>query len=208
MNLWDDEAAMWREALEQRSGGKTSHAHVDAEQIWRAVHGELPADDLGALVDRMAVDPDLQLAWRLAHELREPPAAPAAPRPANTRRYLLPLALLAAAGLLVVFWPRPVDDTLRGDRDAITQLEDRQPLPRDAFTLRWAHPDGSVATVELRTADLRTLARSPDLTRGEWTVPADVLASIPAGDALVWQVRLQQGTSTTTSDAFVVVLAD
>ena len=44
-------------------------AEGDVDRIWRAVSGELPAWERREIVDRMAGDPALAEAWRLAQEL-------------------------------------------------------------------------------------------------------------------------------------------
>ena len=49
----------------------------DLDRVWAAVAGELPADERRALVDRMATDPALAEAWRVAHALRRDRAADA-----------------------------------------------------------------------------------------------------------------------------------
>jgi hypothetical protein len=59
-----------REAFQSlgRSSGREP-SHDDLERIWRAVAGELPAPERRDLVDRMASDPALAEAWRVAHDL-------------------------------------------------------------------------------------------------------------------------------------------
>lgn len=47
----------------------TDQEATDPDLVWKALHGELPADERRALVDRLADDPQLALEWRLALEL-------------------------------------------------------------------------------------------------------------------------------------------
>ena len=70
------------------------------DRVWRAVSGELPADERRDLVDRMATDPALAEAWRGAQELSRPR------RPEAHAKDGLPAmwrpSWLAAAAVLIV----------------------------------------------------------------------------------------------------------
>src|SRR5688572_2268869 len=54
----------------------------DLNDIWSALRGELPPGERGQLVERLAVDPALAEAWRIANELlRDRPGPVTAVRP-------------------------------------------------------------------------------------------------------------------------------
>jgi hypothetical protein len=195
----DEERAMWQEALAQRP---PTNEPVPAEVVWRAVAGELPEPDRTALIERLAWDADLQEAWRLALTMqREEREAPPARRP-----WIAAVVALAAALLLVVgLWSgRPTEvPVYRGDPAVSTPLADRAPLPRQDFTLRWSHPPGARARLDVWDADLQVLGRADDLSTGSFTVPPAWLAPVADGDEVVWRVTLVDDGRTTTSPAFV-----
>lgn len=205
----DKEAQMWRVALQDAEGSQET---VDPDVVWAAVRGDLRADELAVLVDRLATDADLQVAWRLAAELQReavPIAVPVVPQPVN-RAWIGGLALVAVVllGVLVVSL-RPVDtEEVRGDSGIVTVIADRAVLPRAEFVLQWSQPQNAVATVEVRGADLSLVARSPQISGGEWQVPPEALADVASGQELVWRVSVRAEGATQTSSAFVVRVGD
>lgn len=50
--------------------GRTDCSKEELERVWRAVSGELPADERQEIVARMGTEPAVAEAWRIAHELR------------------------------------------------------------------------------------------------------------------------------------------
>jgi hypothetical protein len=204
-----------REAFQ--SLGDTSREEPSAEEldrIWRAASGELPAAERRELVDRMATDPALAEAWRVAHELRR---SAALETPAETRPgwFWAPSWMAAAAALVigiaigVMFQLSPSPgDTFR-DADAYVIESLVQPdtmLPRDAFRLRWTPgPQDSRYQVRVTTEDLRVLTTMSDLTEPEVVLEGAVLSSVPSGARVLWQVdaRLPSGENV-SSQTFVV----
>jgi hypothetical protein len=199
-----------------QSLGQTSHeepAAADLDEVWRAVAGELPADERRALVDRMARDPALAESWRVARDLYREAAPGAASTPV---RRSIPSWMAAAAVLLVavgigvalrVFAP-PIDDTFRnGDRYVVNSLvQPGAALSRDAFRLRWTPgPTGSRYQLRVTTEDLKVLTTVSDLTTPEFVVTSDLLAAVTPGSQVFWQVdvTLPQG-NTVSSPTFAV----
>ena len=125
--------------------GRTDCSKEELERVWRAVSGELPADERHEIVDRMATQPAVAEAWRIAHELRAAQqerlgnsAEPAARswRPAWIGLAAL-LVLSVGAGLLQL--RRPPTDTFRDPGRYVVEplvISDAT-LPRDRFVLRW-----------------------------------------------------------------------
>jgi hypothetical protein len=187
----------------------------DLARIWSAVRGELEADERHAIVERLAADPALAEAWRVAHALaaelspetdvRQVAAGDSEPR---LRSWRLPLRLaswrpsprLAIAAVLVLGVSIAVL-TSRNDsgpavfRDAggwtaQSLLAPDAALPRSAFRLRWtAAPEGARYQVRVTTEDLRLLATVADLTTVEVTIDAGQLAALPSGARVLWQVE-------------------
>ncbi|MCP3098120.1 hypothetical protein LZ198_04420 [Myxococcus sp. K15C18031901] len=196
-------------------------APVDADLVWRAVSGELPPEERRAVVARVAADPAWATAWRLAHELSraaqevpktETPAPGArsrrSERPAReARRFRFAWShpawgsVAVAALVLVVLGItlRPeVEPRLRGmdGREVTSLLPDDMALPREAFILRWSGgPDGTLWSLQLSSEDLGVTHRVETQQRAEYQVPASVLAPLPAGAKVLWQVeaRLPDG---------------
>ncbi|GMT97532.1 hypothetical protein KH5H1_16510 [Corallococcus caeni] len=78
-------------------------------------------------------------------------------------------------------------------------------LPREAFVLRWSGVPQAVSWgVQVSSEDLKLFHRAERLASREYTVPADVLAELPAGSRILWQVeaRLPDG-SVQRSNTFV-----
>jgi hypothetical protein len=70
------------------------------------------------------------------------------------------------------------------------------PLPREHCVLRWSGgPEGTRYSLQLSSDDLSVVHREESLARNEYPVPAEVLAKLPSGTKLLWQVeaRLPDG---------------
>lgn len=201
----DDERDLWRRALATERTPVLPP--VPAETVWRAVHGELPPETLGPLLERLQVDADLQVAWQLAREMGAEPerSAPRLPRWA-------PWVVALAAGLLLVLWsvrPGPVpSDAWRGEPVVQTTLPGRGALPRDQFVLVWEMPAGARANVELRDANLDLLGESGWIDASTWEVPPEMLIGVPAGGEVVWRVRVQDRGVEVRSASFVQTVED
>lgn len=197
--------------------GDTSRAEPSAEEldrIWRAVSGDLPAAERRELVDRMAADPALAYAWRVAHELRR---AESLEKGAETRavRFWTPSWMAAAAVLLigiaigVVFQlsPSPGDTFRDADTYVIESLvQPETTLPRDAFRLRWTPgPQDSRYQVRVTTEDLRVLTTISDLAEPEVVLESAVLSSVAPGARVLWQVDATlPGGENVSSETFSV----
>lgn len=183
------------QALSDSSGSECSPADLD--RIWRAVEGELPADERRELVERLATDPACAEAWRVAHELRRSLATTAVqkPRPWRSTSWLAAAAvLLMAASVVFVSRRDQAGDTTFRDsgRPAIASLVPADAaLPKDAFQLRWTPgPQDSRYQVQVTTEDLRILATFRDLTTPEVVIDSARLADVPRGSRVLWQVEI------------------
>ena len=172
----------------------------DVDRVWRAIDGTLGADERRELIDRLASDPALAEAWRVARELHEAGGAGVEARSAPRlsvirwqRGWLAAAAvLLAAISAVVVFQrTRPADDTFRaGERYAAESLLGADAtLPRDQFRLRWTPgPPDTRYQVRVTTEDLQVLTIAADLPVAELVVPRETLAPVSPGSRVFWQV--------------------
>jgi hypothetical protein len=168
----------------------------DPEIIWRAVHGELPPGETAALVERAARCPQTAEAWRLARQLAAEvePAQPARiTRFPIRQRWVLALAatiVVAVATPLLLRSPhRPV--FREGPGVTIeTTIEESQPLPRDAFLLRWTPlRPGATYRIFVADQDLEPVFEAADLDEPTFLVPSPSLARLPAGALVLWRVE-------------------
>jgi hypothetical protein len=173
----------------------------DLDQVRRALAGELPAADRRALIDRLAAEPALADAWRVAAGLQElwPSAPPAPPRrvvvwPRSWMAAAAALLLIVAGGVTVLQrWPSEGNGVFRTSDQYVVEslVPDDAALPRDAFRLRWTPgPAESRYQVRVTTDDLRVLATAPDLAAPQLTVERDRLAEVPPGGRVLWQVEV------------------
>jgi hypothetical protein len=191
-----------REAF-QALGGTTDRrcSDEDLDRIARALSGELPPSARRDLIDRLAVDPALAEAWRIAVELTGTPtaehAAPALPRSSTIlrpRQWLAAAAVLfvMAAGVVVIQRSqREGNDTFRASDQYVVEsfVPEDASLPRDGFRLRWTPgPPDSRYQVRVTTDDLRVLTVAPDLTTPELVVERDRLSPVAPGGRVLWQV--------------------
>lgn len=212
MSEQGDEQALARafQGLADSAPGECSEA--DAALVWEAVHGDLDAAARRALVARLATEPALAEAWRLAHAFDVPATAGAAPLRARGWRAApwLAAAAVAVLGLTATLLvPRPAGDgatTRAGGAETVESLLAADAvLTRDAFVLRWRPgPEGTRYQVRVTTIDLRVLATARDLERADYAVPAAALADLPAGAPVLWQVEATVPTSgRVVSETFV-----
>ncbi|MBZ4399741.1 hypothetical protein K8640_16500 [Myxococcus sp. XM-1-1-1] len=196
---------------------------VDPDLIWRAVSGELPAEERRAVVERVAADPAWAAAWRLAHELNRASrrstsderddgqgfrARRSRGRARDERRFRFawsrPMwgAVATAALVLVVVAVRLPEDAdapnLRGRDTAglVSRVPEDAPLRRNDCVLRWSGGvEGTRWSVRLSTEDLGWVHRADSLEQSEYRVPESVLAPLKSGTKLLWQVeaRLPEG---------------
>lgn len=197
--------------------GHASHeapSPADIDQIWRAVSGDLPAEERRRLVDRMATDAALAESWRIAQELYQ--AAPRSEGGVTPTRFWTRSWMGAAAALLVAvgvgvavqLWRLTVQDTFRESAAYVveSQLKADASLPRNAFRLQWTPgPAGSRYRVRVTTEDLTILTTASDLSAPELVVSRERLSTVTSGSRVFWQVdvTLPEGT-TVSSQTFVV----
>ncbi len=194
--------------------GRTDCSREELERVWRAVSGELPADGRHEIVDRMASQPAVAEAWRIAHELRAAQqerlgngaeSAARSWRPAWIGLAAL-LVLSVGAGLLQL--RREPADTFRDPGRYVVEplVTSDATLPRDRFVLRWKPgPEGSRYKVTVTNDDLRVLMTAADLTAPELTVPPERISELAAGARVLWQVVVAMpGGETISSETFVV----
>jgi hypothetical protein len=183
----------------------------DAERIWDAVSGTLPAEERRRIVDRVAVDPSWAEAWRLASEVYLA-AKPAAAPFWQSRRFLAAaasLALLIGAGILAreVLAPAPIYRD-PGGRQIESLVSETAPIPRDAAVLRWSDPEpGARFDVTVTSETLEVVASGRDIETPEYRIPAERLADVPSGTKLYWQVTAHRpGGVTDRSRTFVTTI--
>ena len=195
---------------------------VDADLVWRAVTQDLPAEERRAVIERVAADPAWAQAWRLAKAMSQ--AASQAEAPAKVvslkdrreqgqreqgRRFwqgrpawgaMAATLVVLVGAVVVVRQQQQVDDPERirgGAAGAITsEVPEATALPRDRFVLRWSGvPEATHWSVQVSSEDLKLFHRAERLAQREYTVPASVLAELPAGTRVLWQVeaRLPDG---------------
>jgi hypothetical protein len=208
----DDKLRVGFQSLSADSPGDCSDA--DVERVWRAVSGELPADERREVVDRMASQPAVAEAWRVAHELRQAQLEGSPLHAVKTTRSWVP-AWIGLAALLVLtvgvglvrFSQAPADTFRDGGSYVVESLvESDRTLPRDAFVLRWKPgPEGSRYQVRVTTEDLRVLTTAADLTSPELTVSRELLSEVGPGGRVLWQVVMAlPGGESVSSPTFVV----
>ncbi len=208
----DDRLREAFQTLGRTSVDECSEENLD--RVWRAVSGELPADERRDLVELMARAPAVAEAWRAAHALRVEPRGTVDSNVVRRMEWRQPWWLAAAAVLLlsvgiglVYQRDRPSGDEFRAPAGYTVEslVAEDASLPRDAVRLRWTPaPPGARYQVRVTTEDLRVLTTATDLTVPELLVPSDVLASVATGSRVLWQVEvtLPEG-ATVSSNTFV-----
>jgi hypothetical protein len=180
----------------------------DLERIWKAVSGELPAQERHEVVARLAESPAWAEAWRIAEDLwraseaSQPAGEPdsAAEREMRGPAYFARGSWLAAAAVVLlgitatlvfrVNAPPPADEFRAPGMYAVeSALGADAAMPRDAFRLRWTPgPEGSRYTVRVTTENLTSVASGSDLSSPEYVVPPEALANVASGSRVLWQV--------------------
>jgi hypothetical protein len=196
-----------------RAGSEPASDPVDPEQLWRAVRGRAEPAEVAALAERMTHDAALAEEWRLAAAFAsaegedaarhdDPAGSPGtALEPANrgdhARWGSVVMALVAAAVLLVVAWPRsdvvlPAGDPgeLRGAAGGITALRGEGSVARDQATLAWSPVPGAMRyELYVSTSALEPVLTERALPSPSAVLPAAILRRLPAGTELLWRVE-------------------
>jgi hypothetical protein len=186
----------------------------DLERIWQAVSGGLDGEARRDLIDRMATDPALAQAWRVAHELERTRLEDSPLAPRQTNRWLpaalmgLAATVIVAIGVTAVYRNRTPEDTFRAASVAAIEplVATDATLPREAFVLRWKPgPAGSRYAIRVTSEDLKVLATASELMTPEFAVPRDALAPLSSGARVLWQVVISvPGGDALSSQTFVV----
>ena len=196
---WNDDEPL-RQAFQAMAESTAGACRAeDLDRVWAAIRCELPADDRRALVERLAVDPALAEAWRVAHALGRDRSADADVPVRRQESVSLSWLGTAAAVLLltsVVFMVSRIDrsngDTMRdaGGTRIESLIADEAAMPRDALRLRWsAGPSGSRYQVRVTTDDLQVLTTIANLTEPAVTIDPAMLAGLKPGARVFWQAE-------------------
>ncbi len=200
----DDLEQRFRDALPDTGEGDCP----PADTFWAAASGELPFDQVRALVDHGARCARCAEAWRILADVRRAavesarvdaqpapprPLAPAAPAEAwARRRALVPLAgaALAATVVWAVLRPSPPGSPAveRGNGAAISLRAESPPVQsaNDAL-LRWSEvPGASSYNVTVLTPDLVVVHQAVGVSARELRLPEGVRQR--AGGGLLWNV--------------------
>ena len=180
------------------------------ETLWAGAHGELGHHELRALLDHVCACADCGEDWRLAAELgkgavkvvKQEDRRVAAVSFQRIRPWAAALAavlVLAIGGIVLTQIGGDRQETVyrEGGAEAVRSLvPEGEPVSRDRFELAWESvPGASSYEVVLSTRALRELA-SERVVEPRLRVSPEALASVPAGETLLWQVRavLPDGT--------------
>jgi hypothetical protein len=210
----DDRLKDTFQALGETSQRELSQDEID--RVWRAVSGQLPAEERRDLVDRMAGDAALAEAWRSAQELSRAAAAGVGSGGRRSGWQVTRASWLAAAAVLIavigagIVYQRsgvPRDETFRDPGHYVIEslVQPTVELPRNAFRLRWTPgPPDTRYQVTVTTENLQVLARVPALTVPEVTLDDRLLSSVAPGGLVLWQVTAAlPGGESVSSQTFV-----
>jgi len=194
----DDLAQRFRSALPDTDGPDCPAP----DTFWAAAAGELPFEQVRALVDHGAHCGRCAEAWRILADVRReageavtaparPPALP--PAAPSRRRTLVPLAVsaMAAVGLWVVLRPAPPRPAPveRGNGGAVTvRAESSAVQPAGEAVLRWSEVPGATSyNVTVLTPELVVVHQAVGVAAHELRLPQGV-GQRAAGGGLLWNV--------------------
>ena len=179
-----------RQAFQDTTG--EAQACPSSERMLASAMGDLPGTENETIILHLGECPACATAWRLAEDLSERDV----PVPFHQRWtvQLVAAAILVTAVGLGYRYLAPDSETgaiyrtQEGDwlQSAIPEPE---PLARDYLVLSWtAGPEGTVYDVQVMGEDLQPLARRLQITDTEYHVPPELVADLPSGSLLYWQV--------------------
>lgn len=205
------EIARLRQTFAAGCGRPVPEECPEPGRLWDGAAGELPADELRAVVDHLAGCPDCSEEWRLALAVREESeeqvlrperaAAPAAgwgALPRTARRWAAAAAVaVIGLGLAGVWWSQqqvPDGPAVYRDAEEATiesLLPEGERLSREDPVLRWsAGPEGSTYSVLVSTEDMAgSVAEATGLSEPEYRLPDEALEALPSGATIFWQVE-------------------
>ncbi len=172
------------------------------ETIWEAVRGELPADEVRALVEHTATCPACAEDWRIAAAFEEesrawqPEEAPEErPKIAWRRMWIAAAAalVLTVLGLQTRNWigeDQPPVYRNEGGAAITTRVPEGTTLPRQAFDLKWSPVQGALSyNLLVSTETLQTVTDVQGLTAPQYRIPEAALADLSKGTKLYWHVE-------------------
>ena len=208
-----DEIARWRAALASLAE-RPGWPPADAERIFAALHGDLPAEERRAVIEELVRNPDAAAVWRLAREL--PPEERLPARPARSWARAATWSAMAATVLLAIAFGWQFGDRQVSQEPAYRSVVGRSiesllppdaPLPRAQPVLRWTPVEGARYRIRALTADLEVLEEVDDLRTPEHRLGAVTLSRVPSGGELLWQVEARvHGEPLLVSPTFTVRL--
>lgn len=191
MSPQQEELEKLSRAWAARDQSSAHEQHPSAEELYEAAAGNLGRERRLEIIDHVAKCAECTQAWRISLEVGAREAqVPVTQRP---WRFALAASVILAVGL-VTYLIIPVDRGTPQYREVADPLAPVSAigsvLPRDRFVLRWsAGPPGTTYVVRLSTADLASLLVQSDIAATELIVPSSALASVKAGEELLWQVE-------------------
>ena len=169
----------------------------EPDLIWEAVRGELPPDEIRDIVDHVAVCASCAEDWRVAMEFEKESEARQNVHSFPARRFQ-PWVAAAAAAIVLTVAGVYVRETQKPEqvaeyRGELSKIEALVPpgevLPRQGFVLAWKPVPGAESyDLLVTTTELDSVVSPKGLTTTRYQVPADALASLPAGAQLHWSV--------------------
>ena len=196
------DVARIREAL-ARLADEPGWPEADTGRVFSALHGDMRPEERRAVVDELIQNPQAAAAWRLARELepREPRSLFAVPWNWMSMAAMLFLVIGTAWAILPRQSEAPV---YRGEESReIASLLQEEVLSRTEPVLRWTGLEGARYRVRVLTPELELLDEAEGLVAPEYRLREDVLATIPAGGRILWQVEARvRGTPSVVSLTF------
>jgi hypothetical protein len=196
------DVARFREAL-ARLADEPGWPEADAGRVFSALHGDMRPEERRAVVDELIQNPQAAAAWRLARELepREPKGLFALPWRWMSMAAMLFLVIGTAWAILPRQSEAPV---FRGEQSrTIATLLPEEVLSRSEPVLRWTGLEGARYRLRVLTPELELLDEAEGLVAPEYRLREDVLAMIPAGGRILWQVEARvRGTRSVVSLTF------
>jgi hypothetical protein len=196
------DVARFREAL-ARLADEPGWPEADTGRVFSALHGDMRPEERRAVVDELIQNPQAAAAWRLARELepREPRGLFALPWRWMSMAAMLFLVIGTAGAILPRQSEAPV---FRGEQSrTIASLLPEDVLSRAEPVLRWTGLEGARYRVRVLTPELELLDEAEGLVAPEYRLRDDVLALIPAGGRILWQVEARvRGTPAAVSLTF------
>ena len=199
------DVARLREAL-ARLDEEPGWPDADHERLFSALHGDMSAQERGAVVEELIRNPHAAAAWRLARELEPDQPARSSPRIAPAWTWMsiaASLVIVAGAAWMLQLWRSEAPVFRGGEPSGIASLlPDDATLSRTEPVLRWTALEGARYRVRVLTPELDLLDESGDLAAPEYRLSDGVLQKIPPGSGILWQVEARLGGTAVVSPTF------